>query len=115
MSQQKGDGGEVRFYEHEHEYHEDELDDESANTAATVRPMNSVWECEYLCIKMQENQFGKLISEWTCAYCPRPGNVGGYVFRKSVNATKALAHVLKLFVRGLFPIQREWHIEPCTT
>ena len=39
MSQQKGDGGKVGFYEHEHEYHEDELDDESANNAATVKPM----------------------------------------------------------------------------
>ena len=46
MSQQKGDGGKVRFYEHEHEYHEDESDDKSANNATTVNPMNSIWECE---------------------------------------------------------------------
>jgi hypothetical protein len=45
---------------------------------------------------MQEDNFGKNIGGWTCAYCPCPGNVAGYVFRKSVNATKALAHVLKI-------------------
>ena len=67
--------------------------------------MNSVWDCE--------DEFGKLISGWTCAYCPRPGNVGGYVFRKSVNATKALAHVLKLagqdvaICRGIIPNQKK--------
>ena len=75
MSQQIGDGSKVGFYEHEHEYHKDESDDESANNAAAVNPMNSVWECEYLCIKTQEDQFGKLISGWTCAYCPCSGNV----------------------------------------
>jgi hypothetical protein len=45
---------------------------------------------------MQEDNFGKNIGGWTCAYYPHPGNVGGYVFRKSVNATKALVHVLKI-------------------
>ena len=94
---------------------ENESEDESDNNIAAVKPMNSIWECKHLCIKTQEDEFGKLVHGWTCAYCPCPGDVGGYVFRKSVNATKALAHVLKLFVRGLFPIQREWHIEPCTT
>jgi hypothetical protein len=113
MSQQKGDGGEVVFYEHEHEYHEDESDDKSANNAAAVKPMNSIWECEYLRIKTQEDQSGKLISGWTCAYCPRPGNVGGFVFRKSVNATKALAHVPKLVgqdvavCRGIIPYEKK--------
>jgi hypothetical protein len=113
MSQQKGDGGEVRFYEHEHEYHEDESDDESANNAAVVRPMNSVWEYKYLCIKTQEDQFGKLIIGWTCGYCPCPGNVGGYVFQRGVNATKALAHVLKLagqdvaICKGIIPYEKK--------
>ena len=95
MSQQKG-GGDEAGYEHEHEYHEDELEDESANNAAAVKPMNSVWECKHLCIKMHKDGFGKLISGWTCAYSSRPGNVEGYVFGKSVNATKACSHVLKL-------------------
>jgi hypothetical protein len=113
MSQQKGDGGKVGFYEHEHEHHEDELDDESANNAAAVMPMKSICECKYLCIKTQEDQFGKLISGWTCAYCPRPGNVGGYVFQKSVKATKALAHILKLagqdvaICRGIIPYEKK--------
>jgi hypothetical protein len=38
----------------------------------------------------------KTVSGWTCAYCPCPGNVGGYILHKTVNATKALCHVLKL-------------------
>ncbi len=45
---------------------------------------------------MQEDNFGKNIGGWTCAYCPCSGNVGGYIFCKSVNATKALAHFLKI-------------------
>ena len=101
-------------YEHEHEYHEDEDElEESANNVVALKPMNSVWDCEHLCVKTQEDEFGKLISGWTCAYCPRPGNVGGYVFRKSVNATKALAHVLKLkgqdvaLCRGIIPYQKK--------
>ena len=118
MSQQKGDGEEVE-YEHEHEYHEDESEDETANNIAAVKPMNSVWDCEHLCIKMHEDVFGKLISGWTCVYCPRPGNVGVYVFWKSINATKVLAHSLQgkmwLFVGVLFHIKRKWHIKPCTT
>ena len=87
MSQQKGDGKEVE-YEHEHEYHEDESEDKTADNVAVVKPMNIIWDYEHLCIKTHEDEFGVLISEWTCAYCPRPGNVGGYVFRKSINATK---------------------------
>ena len=120
MSQQEGDDEEVG-YEHEYEYDEDESEDESANNATAVKPMNSIWDCEHLCIKMHEDEFGKLISGWTCAYSPCPGNVGGYVFQKSVNAKKCLCTSLSwqgnmwLFVRGLFPIQRKWCIKPCTT
>ncbi len=86
------------FFKHEYEHHEDE-DEESAHNdaaAASLKPMNSIWDCKYLCITMQEDDFGKNIGGWTCAYCPCPGNVGGYVFCKSVNATKALAHILKI-------------------
>jgi hypothetical protein len=71
---------------------------------------------------MQEDDyFGKNIGGWTCAYCPCPGNVGGYVFRKSANATKALAHVLKIkgqdvaICKGESPIQRKRRIKPCIT
>jgi hypothetical protein len=32
----------------------------------------------------------------TCAYCPYPHSIGGPIFCKTVNATKALAHVMKL-------------------
>ncbi len=67
---------------------ENESEDKSDNNIAAVKPMNSIWECKHLCIKTQEDEFGKLVHGWTCAYCPRPGNVGGYVFQKSVNATK---------------------------
>ena len=95
MSQQEGDGKEVR-YEHEHEYHGDESDDESASNVATVKPLNSTWDCKHQCIKTHEDEFGKLISGWTCAYCPRSGYSGVSVFRKRVTATKAIAHVLKL-------------------
>jgi hypothetical protein len=86
------------LFKHEYEHHEDE-DEESAHNdaaAASLKPMNSIWDCEYLCIMMQEDNFGKNIGGWTCAYCPHPGDVGGYVIRKSINATKALAHVLKI-------------------
>jgi hypothetical protein len=51
------------LFEHEYEHHEDE-DEESAHNnaaAASLKPMNSIWDCEYLCIKMQEDNFGKNI------------------------------------------------------
>jgi hypothetical protein len=87
-----------KLFEHEYEHHEDEDEESAHNNAAAVslKPMNSIWDCEYLCITTQEDGFGKNISGWTCAYCPHPGNVGGYVFCKSINETKALAHVLKM-------------------
>ena len=112
MSQQEGDGKEVR-YEHEHEYHKNESEDESVNNVATVKSMNNIWDCKHLCIKTQEDEFGKIVSGWTCDYCPCPGNVGGYVFRRSVNATKALAHVLKMagqdvaIYKGVIPYQKK--------
>ena len=112
MSQQEGDGKEVR-YEHEHEYHGDELNDESASNVATVKPLNSTWDCKHRCIKTHEDEFGKLISGWTCAYCPRSGYIGVSVFRKRVTATKAIAHVLKLagqdvvICRRIIPIAKK--------
>ncbi len=65
------------LFEHEDEHHENE-DEESAHNntaAASLKPMNSIWDCEYLCITTQEDNFGKKIGGWTCAYCPCPGNV----------------------------------------
>jgi hypothetical protein len=112
MSQQEGDGKEVR-YEHEHEYHEDESEDESVNNVAAVKPMNNIWDCKHLCIKTQEDEFGKIVSGWTCDYCPCPGNVGGYVFRRSINAPKVLAHVLKMagqdvsIYKGIIPYPKK--------
>ena len=41
-------------YEHAYEYNEDESEDKSDNNVAVVKPMNSIWECKHLCIKMQE-------------------------------------------------------------
>ena len=73
-----------------------ESQEDALSASLPVKPLNSIWDCEHLCIVMQENEFGKTVSGWTCAYCPRSGNVGGYIFRKTVNATKALCHVLKL-------------------
>ncbi len=108
MSQQEGDG-----YEHVHEYHDDESEDELADNVAAVKPLRSIWDCKHLCIKTREDEFGKLMSGWTCAYCPRSGNVGAYVFRKTVNATKALAHVLKFagqdvaICRGIIPTAKK--------
>jgi hypothetical protein len=53
MSQQEGDSKEVG-YEHAYEYNEDESEGKSDNNVAVVKPMNSIWECEHLCIKTQE-------------------------------------------------------------
>ncbi len=54
-----------KLYKHEYEHHEDE-DEESAHNdaaAASLKPMNSIWDCEYLCSMTQEDNFGKNISE----------------------------------------------------
>jgi hypothetical protein len=75
---------------------EEESQEDALLASLPVKPLNSIWDCEHLCIATQENEFGKTVSGWTCAYCPRPGNVRGYIFLKTVNATKALCHVLKL-------------------
>ena len=78
-----------------HQY--DDMVEESQENAflasLPVKPLNSIWDCEHLCIATQENEFGKTVRGWTCAYCPHPGNVGGYTFHKTVNA---LCHILKL-------------------
>ncbi len=86
---------------------------QDALASSPVKPLNSIWDCEHLCIAMQEDKFGKTISGWTCAYCPRPGNIGGYIFHKTVNAIKVLVHVLKLkgqaigTCRGVIPYAKE--------
>jgi hypothetical protein len=75
---------------------EEESQEDELLASLPVKPLNSIWDCLHLCIATQENKFGKTVSGWTCAYCPRPGNVGGYLFHKTGNATKTLCHVLKL-------------------
>ena len=81
-----------------HQYNDEveESQEDAFLASSPVKPLNSIWDCEHLCISMQKNEFGKAVSGWSYAYCPRRGNVGGYIFRKTVNATKALCHVLKL-------------------
>ena len=81
---------------HQYDYVVEESQENVFLASSPVKPLNSIWDCEHLCIATQEGKFGKTVSGWTCNYCPCPGNVGGYTFRKTVNATKVLCHVLKL-------------------
>ena len=58
-------------------------------------PLQSIWECPMI-NRSSIDIDGKSISGWTCGWCP--SDDGNPQFFKSVNATKALCHVLK--VRG---------------
>jgi hypothetical protein len=58
--------------------------------------LTSIWECDALNVVVETDNAGKTTTGWTCAYCPHPRSIGGPVFWETVNATKALAHVMKL-------------------
>jgi hypothetical protein len=58
-------------------------------------PLATIWECPMI-NRTSIDSDGKSISGWTCGWCP--SDDGNPQFFKSVNATKALCHVLN--VRG---------------
>ena len=64
--------------------------DSDGGTALTI------WECPEMNLVTHEEEEGKVVSGWSCVYCPYPAR-GPPKFHKHINATnKALAHVLKL-------------------
>ena len=67
-----------------------------SNLEAEFNQLTSIWECDALNVVVETDNAGKTTTGWTCAYCPHPRSIGGPVFWETVNATKALAHVMKL-------------------
>ena len=61
----------------------------------TLPPLSNIWECPQINMGSREGDNGSLIHGWTCNYCPMPAR-GPPHFFKYLNATKALAHVLRI-------------------
>jgi len=61
----------------------------------TLPPLSNIWECPQINMMSREGDNGLLIHGWTCNYCPMPAR-GPPHFFKHLNATKALAHVLRI-------------------
>jgi hypothetical protein len=57
--------------------------------------MDSVWDCPGITLNTIEDEDGKTILGWHCAYCLVPGNCGGSRFFKHCTASKALSHLTK--------------------
>ena len=57
--------------------------------------LNNIWECPLINMSVREEDNGVHSNGWTCGHCPMPAR-GPPHFHKHVNASKALAHVLKL-------------------
>jgi len=55
----------------------------------------NIWECPQINMSSREGDDGSLIHGWTCNYCPMPARGPSHFF-KHLNATKALAHVLRI-------------------
>ena len=61
----------------------------------TLPPLNNIWECPQINMSSREGDNGSFFNGWTCSYCPMPAR-GPPHFFKHLNASKALAHVLKI-------------------
>ena len=79
--------------------------------------LTSIWECDALNVIVQTDNAGTRTTRWTCTYCSQPHSISSPAFCKTVNATKALAHVMKLpgnnvaLCKGDIPFakQRQYH------
>ena len=79
------------------EMSDNEVDDVSPNNLiGEFDHLNLMWECDALNVIVQRDNADKTTTGWMCAYYPCPHSIGGPVVRKTVNATKALAHLMKL-------------------
>ena len=61
----------------------------------TLPSLNNIWECPQINMSSREGDNGLLVHGWTCGHCPMPAQ-GPANFFKHLNATKALAHVLRI-------------------
>ncbi len=41
---------------------EEESQEDALSASLPVKPLNSIWDCEHLCIATQENKFGRTVS-----------------------------------------------------
>ena len=57
--------------------------------------LNNIWECPQMNMSTREEANGVFSNGWTCGYCPMPAR-GPPHFHKHLNASKALAHVLRI-------------------
>ena len=86
--------------------------DSDGGTALTI------WECPEMNLVTHEEEEGKVVSGWSCVYCPYPAR-GPPKFHKHINATKALAHVLIMkghnisICKGVIPYAKKISIKLC--
>ena len=72
------------------------FEDTLMGTAGGALPvLNNIWECPMINMSVREEDDGVHTNGWTCGHCPMPAR-GPPHFHKHVNASKALAHVLRL-------------------
>ena len=82
--------------------------------------LNNIWECPLINMSVREEDNGVHSNGWTCGHCPMPAR-GPPHFHKYLNASKALAHVLKLKGQSVsackvkFPMQKRCSRKHCIT
>jgi len=100
---------------------EGDSDCDEASSIAFFNPPDllNIWECPLMNMTQVEIEEGVWISGWSCGHFPARPVRGAPKFFKHINATKALAHILRMkghkisICKGSFPYEKKCSIKPC--